>query len=189
MTTTRTTKPKSDARRGLARAVAALLALSLAACTAPEPPPPAGDVPDGQRFARDAAASLLTLSAYDYALAGALGGERTRIVVPDRYAAVARATARALGTLNAAVVAASASASGPVRDRLVPLADALTDLAGSANAYADGREPAAFARVIALVALSWDRLRELVGVLPPDDALVRTLARGTALGAGARDET
>jgi len=146
-------------------------------------------VPDGPRFARDAAASLLTLSAYDYALAGALGGERTRIVAPDRYAAVARSTARGFGTLSAAAVAASASASGPVRDRLVPLADALTDLAGSANAYADGREPAAFARVIALVALSWDRVRELAGVLPPDDALVRTLARGTALATVAREET
>ena len=184
--TMRTTKPKSDAGRGFARSdVLRGLALSMAlvVCTAPPPPGPVGDVPDGLRFARTAAESLLTLSAYDYGLAGNLAGQTGRVVLPDRYAAVARSLARALIAQSSAVVVVSASAAGPVRARLVPLADSLTDVARAANAYADGREPSAFAGVALSVRASWDRLRELASVLPPNEALLRTLARGSQIAA------
>ncbi len=191
-TTVRTTKPRSEVRRGTARAGVALglaLAMALVGCTAPPVPVAPGDVPDGSRIARSVADTLLAFAAYNYGLAGTLTGQLGRIVFQERYAAVARSLARSLLAQNSATVVASASAAGPVRDRLIPLADSLTDVARAANAYANGREPSAFARVAAAVGVSWDRLRELMSVLPPDDVLVKALGRGSQIVVTAREET
>lgn len=147
-----------------------------------------GDVPDGARLAREAGALLAQLSAYDYALAGAYSGERTRIVGVERWAAVARANARAIVTFNAAVVSASAATAGPVRDRLVALADSLADVARDAGAYADGRQPDMLARLIGEVSAAWDRLEALAGALPADAALAATVASGRAPVVAARRE-
>jgi len=189
-TTTRTTTKTSNRRRG-SRALALLLALAtlLGACTSEAKPPLLGDVADGARFAREVADVLLTYAAYDYALAGHLAGERTRLVSPDRWSVVGRGSARTLTGLTAAAVSAGAVSRGPVRDRLIALADVLTDLARATVTYADGRENAVFARVVEHVAGAWGRLRELATTLPASASLMASIARGSAIAATAKSDS
>src|SRR5438309_8358181 len=160
-----------------------LLALAFAAsCTqSVQPrPSPSRDVDAAPKLARDAGAILLQFSAYDYGLAGALGGEKTRTVAPVRYGTIAQASAKAIAAFNGSVLAATVDRSGPVRERLVPLADGLAALATDGAAYADAGDAATFARVISGVTAGWERLRELSAVVPKDDALQNVIARGTS---------
>jgi hypothetical protein len=164
------------------RAFAPVIALAfLASCTESGQPSKAGltnDVEGGPKFARDAGAVLLQVSAYDYGLAGALAGQQTRTVAAARYGAVMRGTTQTISAFNAAVLAGTLDRTGPIREKLVPLADGLSDLARDGAAYADGGDPAAFARVLTDVTASWQRLRDLSTTLPKDDALQTTIARG-----------
>src|SRR2546423_13688667 len=123
--------------------------------------PSARDVETGAKLARDAGAILLQYSAYDYGLAGALAGEQTRTVAARRFGVVARDNARAISAFSGNVLTATVDRAGPLRDKLVPLADALADLSKDGVAYADGADPASFARVLADVTAGWQRLREL----------------------------
>ncbi len=162
------------------RPIFLILALA-SSCSSPVPrAAPPEDVPEAPRLARDAGAILLQLSAYDYALAGALGQEKVRTVPPDRYAVIARAAGKAIADEAASAVSAAATARGPLRDRVVGLADALTDLARDAETYADGRDPASFARAVNDVRTCWARLRAVAQSLPPDAVLQRTIERGTS---------
>jgi len=137
-------------------------------------------VRDAPPLARDTAGVLLQFSAYDYALAGALTGEKSRVVTSDRWAAVARGLLPKIGDITSASLSATANAAGPVRNAVVSLADSLTDLAKDAGAYADGGEPGVFAKTIGDVAMSWDRVRALATQLPADAELEKTAARGTS---------
>jgi hypothetical protein len=166
------------------RAFASVLALAfLASCTESGQPSnrgPFNDVEGAPKFARDAGVVLLQVSAYDYGLAGALAGEQTRTVAAARYGAVMRGTTQTIAAFNAAVLAGTLDRTGPIREKLVPLADGLSDLARDGATYADGADPAAFARVLTDVTAGWQRLRDLSTVLPKDDALQSTIARGTS---------
>ena len=141
---------------------------------------PSGDVRDAPQLARAAAGVLLQLSAYDYALAGALAGEKSRVVTSDRWAAVVRGLLPKIGDITSASLSATANAAGPVRNAVVSLADSLTDLAKDAGAYADGGEPGVFAKTVGDVATSWDRVRALAAQLPADAELEKTVARGAS---------
>src|SRR5207248_1601498 len=80
-------------------------------------------------------------------------------------------TETTISTFNATVLAATLDRTGPIREKLVRLADGLSDLARDGASYADGGDPAAFARVITDVGAGWQRLRDLSATLPKDDAL------------------
>ena len=165
-------------------AITAVLVLLAAACSTPVPDktrPIPGDVPDARPIAQAAADILLVFSVYDYALVGNLTGEKVRTVSPERYATVARLQAALVKTNTTKVVAATVETVGPVRDRLVALADGLTDLSRDAVAYADVQDPAALSRVLAGVDRSWASLRELASVLPADPALTAAIERGTSI--------
>ena len=168
-------------------AITAVLVLLAAACSnAPAPDNktrPSGDVPDARAIpvARAAADILLTFSTYDYALVGALNGEKVRAVSADRFASVAHVQAELVRANTTKVVAAAVDVSGPVRDRLVALADGLTDLSRDALAYADGRDPAALSRVLSGVQRDWASLRELTSVLPADATLKAMIDRGASI--------
>ena len=165
-------------------AITAVLVLLAAACSAPVPDrtrPVPGDVPDARPIAEAAADILRTFAVYDYALVGGLAGDRVRAVSADRYATVVRTQATAVKSNTTKVVAATVETAGPVRDRLVALADVLTDLSRDALAYADARDPAALSRVLAGVERGWASLRELASVLPADAALKAAIDRGTAI--------
>jgi hypothetical protein len=164
------------------RALASVLALAfLASCTDSASAPKgtaSTDVEGAPKLARDAGAILLQVSAYDYGLAGALAGEKTRTVAAARYGAVMRATAKTISSFNAAVLAGTLDRTGAIRERLVPLADGLSDLSRDVETYADGGDPAAFTRVLSDVTAGWQRLRDLSTALPKDAALQGTIARG-----------
>jgi hypothetical protein len=164
------------------RAFASVLALAfLASCTESGQPSKSGpfnDVEGAPKLARDAGAVLLQVSAYDYGLAGALSGEQTRTVAAARYGAVMRGTTQTINSFNGAVLAGALDRTGPIREKLVPLADGLSDLARDGETYADGGDPAAFARVLSDVTAGWQRLRDLSTTLPKDDSLQTTIARG-----------
>ena len=168
-------------------ATTAVLVLLAAACSAtvPEKTRPTGDVTDARPIARAAADILSTFSVYDYALVGGLNGDKIRAVSADRFATVAHAQADLVSTNTTKVVAATVDTVGPVRDRLVALADGLTDLSRDALAYADGRDPAALSRVLSGVERGWASLRELASVLPADLALTSAIERGTSIKATA----
>ena len=165
---------------GLLRGGLVLAFVLTVACAAPEPPRERGDAPGGTAIARQAAALLLQLSAYDYALVGSLNGQRDLVVSPERYSLTARNAVRAISALAGDTTAASADRQGPVRDRLLVLADGLVVLGREVTAYADGGDLATFARVTSEVASSWQRLSGLAGALPPDDEVARSIARGTS---------
>jgi hypothetical protein len=175
------------------RAFASVLALALlASCTESAQPTktgPASDVEGAPKLARDAGAVLLQVSAYDYGLAGALAGEQTRTVAAARYGAVMRGTTQAIAAFNAAVLAGTLDRTGPIREKLVPLADGLSDLARDGETYADGADPAAFARVVSDVTAGWQRLRDLSTTLPKDDPLQKTIARGMSLVVTSKSST
>ena len=165
----------------------AVLVLLAAACSSPPPSKvaPTHDVADARPLARSAADVLLSFSAYDYALVGGLNGDRIRATTADRYAIIAKGQAALVTDHTARVVDAIADTAGPIHDRLVTLADGLTDLSRDALAYADGRDPAALSRVLAGVDRGWAQLRELASVLPDDPQLRATIDRGTSIRASA----
>jgi hypothetical protein len=175
------------------RAFASVLALAfVVSCTETGQPPKAvslKDVEGAPKMARDAGAVLLQISAYDYGLAGALAGEQTRTVAAARYGAVMRGTTQTIAAFNAAVLAATLDRTGPIREKLVPLADGLSDLARDGVTYADGGDPAAFVRVISDVTAGWQRLRDLSTTLPKDDALQSTIARGMSFVVTSKSST
>ena len=165
-------------------ATTAILVLLAAACSAPVPDstrPVPGDITDVRPIAQTAADILLTFSVYDYALVGAINGEKVRAVSADRFASVARTQATLVKANTTKVVALSVDTIGPVRDRVVALADGLTDLSRDALAYSDARDPATLSRVIAGVERGWASLRELTSVLPADAALSAAIERGSAI--------
>jgi hypothetical protein len=175
------------------RALASVFALAfLASCTdsgKPSAPGPSNDVEGAPKLARDAGAVLLKVSAYDYGLAGALAGEQTRTVAAARYSTVMHGTAATISAFNATVLAGTLDRTGPIREKLVPLADGLSDLARDGETYADGGDPAAFARVISDVNAGWQRLRDLSTTLPKDDALQSAIARGTSFVVTSKSST
>ena len=175
------------------RLLGSVLALAWAmSCTQPVSvpnAPSARDVETGAKLARDAGAILLQYSAYDYGLAGALAGQQTRTVAAARYGTVMRGTAATISAFNATVLAGTLDRTGPIREKLVPLADGLSDLARDGQSYADGGDPAAFARVITDVTAGWQRLRDLSTTLPKDDALQGTIARGTSFVVTSKSST
>ncbi|HEY8655527.1 MAG TPA: hypothetical protein VIN34_02180 [Candidatus Limnocylindria bacterium] len=174
-------------RRSLVLVLVAVVLAS--ACTAEPKPPPSGDVPAAPKLARDAATLLLQFSVYDYALAGSLAGEKARAVPPDRYAVVARTAVRGLRTFTSSALAASANTTGPVRDRLVTLADAVNDLANDAGTYADTSDAGTFTKVVGDLTRSWQQLRELGARLPADPELERTIARGLSFTVTTKADT
>lgn len=176
MTTTRTRLTSS----GLTRVALSVLLLISSACEAAPKVVPSGDVPDAAKLARQTADVLLQLSAYDYAQAGNLAGEKTRIVSTERWAAVTRSLLPKLADVTSASLSASSNAAGPVRDAVVALADTLTDLSKSAGGYADGADPGVFARTTGDLDTAWGRLRGLAAKLPADADLTKTIARGTS---------
>ena len=175
------------------RAVASVLALAfLASCTESGQPSKSGpfnDVEGAPKLARDAGAILLKVSAYDYGLAGALAGEQVRTVAAARYGAVMRGTTQTIASFNASVLSGTLDRTGPVREKLVPLADGLSDLARDGQTYADGADPAAFARVLTDVTAGWQRLRDLSTALPKDAALEGMIARGMSFVVTSKSST
>ena len=139
---------------------------------------PSGDVPSAPEIARSTAALLQQLAAYDYAVAGSLAGQTTRVVSSARWATVARGILPKLADVISSSLSATANAAGPVRDAVVSLADTLTDLSKDANAYADGADPAVFAKTVGDVNLSWDLVQALAAKLPLDTELQKTVTRG-----------
>ena len=170
--------------------LAALLAAILftPACTTPDPPAERTDTPGGAAIARRAAAILLQVSAYDYALVGSLNGQRDLVVSSDRYAVTVRNTVRGINILASDTTAGAADRRGPVRERLLALADGLVVLGRDLSAYADATDAATLARVISGVATGWQRLSDLTGALPPEDEVARTISRGTSFVVTARAE-
>ncbi|HEY6202946.1 MAG TPA: hypothetical protein VI056_07870 [Candidatus Limnocylindria bacterium] len=172
-------------------AVTAVLVLLAAACSSTPLPDnkvrPTGDVADAGALAiaHTAADILSTFSVYDYALVGGLNGDRVRVVSGDRFATVARAQAALITANTTKVVAATVETVGPARDRLVALADGLTDLSRDALAYSDGRDPAALSRILSGVERGWAGLRELVSVMPADASLRAAIDRGTSIKSSA----
>src|SRR5205807_10460173 len=113
------------------RAVGVVIALALvSACTEPAQPKPTSsrDSEAGPKLSRDAAAILLQYSAYDYGLAGALSGAKTRTVAPARYGLVSVDTSKQISAFSSAVLTATLDRTGPTLHRLIPRADALTYL-------------------------------------------------------------
>jgi hypothetical protein len=145
-------------------------------------------VTDAAPIARSTAAVLLQLSAYDYAVAGALSGQPTRTVSVARWAAVARGLLPKVTEITSASLSLSANAAGPVRNAIVSLADSLTDLAKDAGAYADGGDPGVFVKTVGDVGTAWDRVKALGAKLPTDADLQRTIARGTSFTVSATSE-
>ena len=185
---TRTTTRTRPTSSGLTRAAFCVLLLIGSAC---EPAPkvvPSGDVTDAAPLARSAAAVLLQLSAYDYALAGALSGQPARTVSVARWAAVARGLLPKFSDITSASLSVSANAAGPVRNALVSLADSLADLAKDAGTYADGGDPGVFVKTMSDVGTAWDRVKALGAKLPADADLQKTIARGTSFTVTAAPE-
>ena len=167
-------------------AIVAILIVATASCSSPtQRPAPSHDIQDARPIAREIGDILLTFSAYDYAVVGGLNGERVRVVTPERYALVARAQADVIGATATKIIASVVDTAGPVHDRLVSLADGLSDLRRDALAYADLRKPDALARVLADVNTCWALMRDLESLLKDDGTLDRTIERGQAMQAGA----
>jgi hypothetical protein len=172
--TTRTRPTNS----GLSRVAFCIFLVIASACESPPKVVPSGDVPSAPQIARSTAVLLVQLAAYDYAVAGSLAGQTTRVVSSDRWATVARGILPKLADVISSSLSATANAAGPVRDAVVSLADTLTDLSKDANAYADGSDPAVFAKTVGDVNLSWDRVQALAVKLPLDTELQKTVTRG-----------
>lgn len=168
-------------------AIFAILIVATASCSSAPSirPSPSHDIADARPIAREVATILLNFAAYDYALVGSLNGEHIRAVTPDRYAIVARAQAALIADDTTKIVAEVVDTAGPVHDRLVPLADTLGQLRKDALAYADGRTPDAFARVLAGVDRSWTQLQDLESLLKDDNTLDQTITRGTSMKSSA----
>ncbi len=173
MTTTRTRPTNS----GLIRVAIFAVLLIATACEQAPKVGPSGDAPD-VGLTRATANVLLQLSAYDYAHAGVLSGQPTRLVTQQRWAAVIRAQLPKIADITSTSLSVSSNAVGPVRDAVVSLADSLTDLTKDAGTYADGADPALFAKTTGDVNTCWERVLALAAKLPTDDALQNTVTRG-----------
>ncbi|HET8569939.1 MAG TPA: SPOR domain-containing protein, partial [Candidatus Limnocylindria bacterium] len=183
-TKARTRTRRSDLRRVLTLALALLLVA--ASCTTDPPRVLKTDVADGPRLAHRAAGILLQVAAYDHAVVGGLRGEKVRAITPERYATVARGILRDITALASDTVVAAADREGSVRDRVLALADTLTVVGRDIGTYADGGEPGALARVLAGVPGAWQRLIDLMSVLPADQDLSAIVARGRSFESTAR---
>jgi hypothetical protein len=168
-------------------AISAFLIVLQASCSsaAPVVRTPAADITDARPLARELADILLNFSVYDYAFVGSLNGERVRVIPAERYAAVARVEAQVIADNATRIIAAVVDTAGPVHDRLVTLADSMSQLRADALAYSDARQPAAFARVIADVDANWKLLHDLQGLLKDDAILDATISRGMAMRSAA----
>ena len=168
-------------------AICAVLIVATASCsTQPsQKVQPARDISDARPLAREISTILLNFSAYDYAVIGGINGERIRAVTPERYAAVARAQASVIADNTTKIIAVAVDSSGPIKDRLVTLADALGVLRTDALAYADAGQPEALARIIKDVSTAWTLLRDLESLLKDDGTLDKTAERGLAMKASA----
>ncbi|HEY6958233.1 MAG TPA: hypothetical protein VI814_05375 [Candidatus Limnocylindria bacterium] len=165
-------------------AIFAVLIVATASCSsAPSIKLPAQDVGDARPIARELASILLTYSAYDYALIGALNADKVRAIDPDRYADVAQNAASLIAESTSKILSATVDTRGPIRDRLVKLADTMGDLRKDGLAYADARRPDSFARVITDVQNGWSQLHDLESLLVDDAQLDATIERGTAMKA------
>jgi hypothetical protein len=164
-------------------AIFAVLIVATASCSsAPSiKPVPTADIPDARPISREIATVLLNFSVYDYALAGGLNGERIRSVDPERYATIARAQAQVIADNTTKIIAAVVDTNGPVRDRLVSLADALGTLRRDALAYADAKNVESFARILSDVDQNWALLRQIQSLLKDDGILDQTISRGTSM--------
>lgn len=161
----------------LSLVLAAVLAACIATPTTPTPAP--GDGATGA-LAREAAALLLRLAAYDYALAGHFAGERARVVTPDRYVVATAADAAALVAFKDKV---TAQVFADPRDAapLVQLADAVAELADALARFAAIRDADAFAAIARAMDGAWVALRAVAAVFPaPDPEVQRAVARGPA---------
>ena len=159
----------------------AFTVLASACSSAPQPQAQLNDVEGAHDLALEAGDLLIRLAAYDHALAGTLSGQRTYVVDPDRYAAVVRASSARIQRFTGTALEATLRTKGPLRDRIVALADGLVDVGRDANTYADGGDPAAFARVVRGVAQAWDDLAALSKLIkPPDPELEAAIARGSS---------
>lgn len=170
-------------RNSWRRAAAALLALVLvaSACEAAPQPRETSDVEGANLLALDAAYLLLRLSAYDYALAGTLTGAKTHIVSIPRYSSVVRDSAANIQRFTGNALGATLDASGPLRDRVVTLADTLVDVSRSSTRYADGGDPAAFAEVVGGVRQAWKDLDSLARMVrPANPDLMAAIERGSS---------
>ncbi len=168
-------------RRGWGAAFAVLVLAAASCSSAPSEKIPPSDIRDGRPVARDVAGILLTLSAYDYALVGGLNGETMHVVSAERYASIAREQADLIADEATKIVATTIDTAGPVRDRLVALADALGDLRRDILTFSDTRDPGTFVQVIDGVARGWSLLHEMESVLKDDAALDATITRGTSM--------
>ncbi len=164
----------------------AILIVATATCSSPTvTPAPSHDIPDARPIARQVGDILLTFSAYDYAVVGGLNAERVRVVTTERYALVARAQADLISQSAANILAAVVDTGGPTHDRLVSLADALSDLRRDALAYSDAPKSEALARILIDVNTGWTLLRELESLLKDDGTLDKTIERGLAMRSSA----
>jgi hypothetical protein len=167
-------------------AIFATLIVVAVSCSSPiVKPAPSSDIPDARPIARQIGDVLLSFAAYDYAVVGGLNGERVRVVTPDRYAIVARAQAQLIADNATRIVAAVVGTAGPIHDRLVVLADALSELRKDALAYADVRGVDALARILSDVDACWPLLHDLESLLKDDSALDQTIERGMSMKAWA----
>lgn len=173
-----TKRMKTRTSSGLVPLLLALLVISACAPAGPSRVKP--DSTEGPRLASEASEILTRFSAYDYALVGGLNGDRSRAITKERYSAIIRATAVQISDYASETVAATAEAAGPIRDRLVKVADVLTILGRDAIAYADAGEAGALARVFAGVGAGWQELDSLAERLAPDEQLARTIERGVS---------
>ncbi|MBU6424167.1 MAG: hypothetical protein KGQ88_09055, partial [Chloroflexi bacterium] len=114
-------------------------------------------------------------------MAGELSGAHTYVVDRARYAQIVTGSTTSIQRFSAAALAATIDRAGPLRDRLVTLADGLTDVSNDADTYAAGGDPQVFARVVADVVRAWDDLRAIQRMgRPVDNELARTIARGSS---------
>lgn len=176
---TMTTRTRNSWRRAAAAFLALVLVAS--ACEAAPQPKDTSDVGNASELALDAAYLLLRLSAYDYALAGTLTGAKTHVVSFPRYSSVVRESAANIQRFTGNALGATLDASGPLRDRVVTLADTLVDVSRSSTRYADGGDPAAFAEVIGGVRQAWKDLDSLARMVrPANPDLAATIERGSS---------
>ncbi|OLC57931.1 MAG: hypothetical protein AUH85_02070 [Chloroflexi bacterium 13_1_40CM_4_68_4] len=168
--------------RGAGRNVLLSLALSACVTTSPEPSASgAAHVPlaSPASLAADSVAILAGVAAYDYALAGSFAGERVRVVTPDRYAAALAGQYPAIAALKDKVMRA-AFAQAALAGALVEVADADVRVSEDLQLFADSRDDVSFARTVQDVEAAWSALRRLAALLPRDDALGSSLARGAS---------
>ena len=112
---------------------------------------------------------------------GSINGEHVRAVSTDRYAAVARAQAQLISDTSTKIVAAVVDTTGPIHDRMVTLADSLTELRRDGLAYADVRTPDVLARIVGDVDGCWALLHDVESLLKDDGTLDKTIERGMSI--------